>query len=120
MAAVDTPRKMVRLLISDVGGSGGSDYIFDDDEIDGFLGIRGGSVYGASADALRSMAANEAMVSKRITYLGLSTDGPSVAAQLRLTAADFDTKADEEGDIDVIEMDLTPQTDRIMRRGSTF
>lgn len=38
---INTDEGKVRLLISDVGGSTGSDFIFDDDEISAFLAMGG-------------------------------------------------------------------------------
>lgn len=94
---LDTDAGKVRLLISDIGGTGGSgaEFIFDDDEIDTFLSMESGIVYRASAVALRTIAANEAFVSKRIQFLELKTDGPAVAKALRELAAEFDKQADE-------------------------
>lgn len=89
----------VRLLISDVGGTGGTDFIFSDAEIDAFLEIEGG-VLRAAALALRTIAGNETQVSKRIKFLELSTDGPAVAESLRKLAADLDAKADAADDDD--------------------
>jgi len=79
----------VRLLISDVGGADGESFIFTDDEIQTFLNLRLGRVPLAAAMALNAIAANEAQVSKRIKYLELETDGPSVARELRALAAQY-------------------------------
>lgn len=114
-----TDRDSVRLLATDVGGTSGTDFVFSDDEIDGFLTMRSGNIFRAAALALRTLAANEALVSKRIKFLGLETDGPAVAKELRTLAAELDTTADnedaDEGEIDVIEMDTTIFADRQMR-----
>ena len=68
----------VRLLCTDTD-SGRE--IFDDVEIDAFLAIEG-SVFPAAALALETIAANEALVEKRIKLLDLATDGPAVADAL--------------------------------------
>lgn len=96
-----TDAERLRLLISDVGGESGTDYIFDSGEIDTFLEMES-NVYRAAAVALRTLAANEALVQKRIKYLELSTDGSSVAEALRKLAADFDNRADTSDDDDVL------------------
>ena len=54
------------------------------------------------------MATNEAVVSKKIRTEDLSTDGPAVAAQLRLLADEYDArqaKEDEANDaVDAFEI----------------
>lgn len=57
--------------------------IFEDGEIDVFLALNGGEILLAAAQALDTIASNEALVQKRITILGLSTDGPATAKALR-------------------------------------
>jgi hypothetical protein len=69
----------VRLLISDVGDPP----IFTDLDIEAFLAMEGESIKLAAAQALDSIASNEALVSKRIRTLDLQTDGPAVAKSLR-------------------------------------
>jgi hypothetical protein len=111
--------EVVRLLISDVGGETGTDFIFTDEEVEAFLELTG-AVRLAAAEALRAIAGNEAMVSKRITYLELSTDGPAVAKELReladsLTAAHVAgaEEAEDEG-FEIAEMNLDWNTRRAM------
>ena len=70
----------VRLLINDVDGE---NRIFSDDEINVFIEFEGDNLRLAAAQALDAIASNEALVSKRIRTLGLSTDGPAVAKALR-------------------------------------
>lgn len=111
----------IRLLITDVGGQDQDNpqFVFTDPQIDRFYALRGSNVYKAAALALRTMAANEALVSKRIEFLGLKTDGPAVAKELRALAEELDKTAQDEdaieGEIDVIEMDTTVFADREMR-----
>src|SRR5688572_3932453 len=71
--ALTEPNDQVRLLISDVGGESGDDFLFSDNEILTFLSMEGENVYKAAAVALRTIAANEAQVMKRIKILELST-----------------------------------------------
>jgi hypothetical protein len=103
-----TDQELVRLLISDVGGTGGKEFIFSEAEIDGFLQLGEGSPRQAAAEALRAIAGNEAQVSKRIEYLELKTDGPAVAKALRELADSLEERADSETsteeDIEIADM----------------
>ncbi len=100
-------RAQVRLLISDVGGTSGDDYIFNDDEIASFLEMEA-HPYRAAALALRTLAGNEAMLFKRITILELKTDGPAVAKELRELAVSFDKRADDSTTSSDDEMYVVP------------
>lgn len=116
----ETTAGKVRLLISDVGGASGTDYIFEDPEIEGFLALADGSVYGAAAEACRAMAISEVLVQKKIRFLELSTDGPAQARELNTLADRYAAKAEEEaaGDaFDIAEMNAGPFADRTLRRG---
>lgn len=64
-------------------------YYYEDDQLEAFLDIEGGNLKLAAADVLMSFASNEAMVSKKIRTETLQTDGPAVAAELRLQAQAF-------------------------------
>ena len=119
-----TPRGQVRLLISDIDEDAP---IFQDAAIDAFIGLAAGNhVKRAAALALRTMAANETLVQKRIRTLDLSTDGPAQADALRRLADDLEMQADDEevdGAFDWAEWVTNPPTfrDRIyqeaVRRG---
>lgn len=86
----------VRLLISDTDPT---TPIFDDDEISAFLAFEGDDVRLAAAQALDTIASNEALVVKKLrTADGLTTDGPAVAKELRERAAQL--RADAHGDED--------------------
>lgn len=61
-------------------------YYYSDEFLEAFLDIEGGNLKLAAADVLMSFATNEAMVSKKIRTETLQTDGPAVAAELRLQA----------------------------------
>lgn len=84
----------VRLLIADVGGEDGTKFIFSDEEINRFLSMRSGSVFRASATALRTIAGNRVQVAQRILYLGLQTDGPKESTELRKLAGELEDQAD--------------------------
>jgi hypothetical protein len=95
-----TDKDRVRLLTSDVGGDSNTDFIFTDDEVNTFIALEP-NLYRAAALALRTMAANEALVHKRIRFLELSTDGPAVAKELRATATELEGRANESETYDV-------------------
>jgi len=84
-------QRQVRLLISDTDAT---NRFFSTLEIDDFLSMNSSSVRRAAAQALDTMAANEAMVSKKIRTQDLSTDGPAVAEALRKLAAELRRQAD--------------------------
>lgn len=69
--------------------------IFSDAEIEAFLAMEG-SVNLASAAAMETIAANEALVQKRIKVLDLETDGASTAKAL-LDVAKRLREADSQG-----------------------
>jgi hypothetical protein len=94
---VSTDEGKLRLKISDVGGTSGNDFIFEDNEIEAFLEMASGSIALGAAAALRAIASNEAQVSKRIKFLELSTDGPAVAKELRELADKYEEEAEESG-----------------------
>ena len=72
----------VRLLISDVSDTP----VFTDAEIASFI-TRESSPKRAAARALLTIAANEALLAKKITTQDLTTDGPATAEALRKLAA---------------------------------
>lgn len=100
---ISTEVGKVRLLISDVGGADGESFLFSDQEIQAFLDLRG-TIHLAAAAALRSIAGNEAQVSKRITFLELKTNGPAVSKELRDLAKDYETTEDDEADFGVARL----------------
>lgn len=69
-------------------------YRMDDDILKGYLAVAGGDkkLYGASALALRAMAANEILIGKYIKTEDLSTDGAKVGDALRLLAREYESK----------------------------
>ena len=68
----------VRLLIPDRVTPG---HVFEDEEITAYLAMEG-SVKGATAQALETIAADQAMVLKVMRLLDLQTDGARVAEAL--------------------------------------
>ncbi|RCG31982.1 hypothetical protein DQ384_05420 [Sphaerisporangium album] len=97
----------VRLLIPDVDTE---NMFFIDPAIEAFLRMSGGNVRLATAQALDVIASSEAMISKKLTIDGRSTDGPAVAAELRARATELRRQVDAgEGDdtigFDVLDFD---------------
>lgn len=103
MPIISSEKDQVRLLISDTGGSDNESFLFSDDEINTFLALRE-TINTAAALALRTIAGNEAQVSKRITFLDLKTDGPAVAKELRALATALEAAEDDDIDFDIAEM----------------
>jgi len=99
----------VRLLINDVDET---NKVFTDAEITAFLALEGGVVKLAAAQALDTIADNEALASKVIKTQDLSTDGAKVAESLRKRAATLRQQAvddDElEGFFEIIDFDPDP------------
>lgn len=83
----------VRLLISDTNDA---DPVFNDQEIDVFLELSGGSIRLAAALGLETIAGNEILVQKRIRNLDLQTDGPAEAKELRALAERWRKDHEEE------------------------
>lgn len=80
----------IRLIISDKDEQ---HVIFQDEELQAYLDMTG-DVRRAAADALESMASNQAMVLKVIRTLNLSTDGAATARALREHAKNLREQAD--------------------------
>lgn len=85
-----TPAGQVRLLINDTVEASP---VFTDDEITAFLAMESDSVKLAAAQALDTIADDEALTSKVITSQDLRTDGASVAVALRERAKQLRTQA---------------------------
>lgn len=78
-----TAAGQVRLLINDVNEAA---QVFSDPEIAAFLALEGNNVKLAAAQALDTIADDEALTSKAIRSQDLATDGAKVAAILRARA----------------------------------
>jgi hypothetical protein len=97
-------QRTVRLLINDTDPG---NRFFSTVEIDLLLTLNANSVRRAAAQALDTIAANEALVSKKIRTQDLQTDGPAVAASLRAQATELRRQADEgEGDADTTGFEI--------------
>lgn len=69
--ALPEPTARVRLLIADTDADTA---IFQDEEIDVFLDLSDGDVYGAAAGALEAILADKARLAKRVKVGGYETD----------------------------------------------
>jgi len=103
------PIGMVRLLANDTTDA--EDTLFSDDEIAAFLQMEAGVVKRAAAQAIDTIADNEALLSKAIRTQDLETDGPKVADALRKRAAALraqadteEAKADDAGFFDIVPL----------------
>ena len=91
---VTTPLGRVRLLINDTS----DDPVFADTDVAAFLEMEDGHVKRAAAQALDTIADDEALTSKAIRTQDLATDGPKVAESLRKRAAALRAQADKADD----------------------
>lgn len=114
---VSTSAGKVRLLCND---NDEATHLFEDAEIDTFLELEDG-VLRAAALACLTIAGNENLISKKVTFLagaGIQTDGPAVAKELRAQAADLVARADkteledDEDAIDIAEFGFEPFSQR--------
>lgn len=83
----------LRLLIPDRDVTA---LVYSDADLEGFLALEGGVIKRATAAALETIAADEALVSKVIKTQDLSTDGTRVAEALMKRAARLREQADED------------------------
>ncbi len=91
----------VRLLVRDTNTS---DHFFTDAEIDAFLTLGDNDVRLAAAEALDTIATDEALVLKVVRILHLQTDGAKLAATLFTRAERLRDSVDETGEFDYAEM----------------
>lgn len=87
-----TPADQVRFLVNDPKLDTGSP-VFSDDEIDAYLAIEGGNVKLAAAQAIDTIADNEALTLKYIQDHQLTLDGAKVADSLRKRASSLRDQA---------------------------
>lgn len=99
----------VRLLIMDVDVNNET---FSDAEIAAFLAMEGDDVRLAAAQALDTIAINEALVLKVIRNMNLSTDGAKLATTLMERAEKLRDRVDESGDLDYAETIWNDWVDR--------
>lgn len=95
----------VRLLLNDVESSTA---VFNDEEIEAFLALEGGSVKLAAAQAIDTNADNEVLASKVLRTQDLQTDGAKLSEALRARAKalraqhEAETDSEDEGFFEVI------------------
>jgi hypothetical protein len=101
--AYDTPLGQLRALVSQTEQyvdpaepDAEADYLMSDGLLQSYLVINHDKLYGAAADALLALAANEALVSKKIRTEDLSTDGSVIANSLRQIAGEYRTRQKED------------------------
>lgn len=92
-----TPAELVRFLVNDPLLGDGTP-VFSVDEIDGYLALEGGNVKRAAAQAIDTIADNEALASKVLKDHSLTTDGAKIADALRKRAATLRAQADAEAE----------------------
>lgn len=112
---IETDVGKVRLLISDIGGKDGSSFIFEDNEIETFLSLSEGALRFAAAEALRTIAGNEIMVMKAITFLDLKTEGPKVGEALIKAAEKLEEREESNATMDFASMDVDAFSHRTLR-----
>jgi hypothetical protein len=106
-----TNRGLVRLLISDVDVA---NPLFQDADVDAYLGLASQSVKRAAATALETIASSESLLRQKIKLVDLMLDGPAVATSLREHAKNLRAEAEDEeswtdgGAFDIAEMPIGP------------
>lgn len=114
---------LVRVLLPDVeqykdpqNPTADASYMFEDWQLTAFLTLNGDKVKAAAADAIDTLATNEAMISKKIRTEDLQTDGPAVANAMRLHATALraaQRREDDDADaLDAFEIIPYTQTPR--------
>lgn len=93
-----TPNDLVRFLVNDVRLEEVTGNVFTDLEIDGYLELENGNVKRAAAQAIDTIADNEALASKVYRSQDIGTDGAKIADALRKRAAALRAQADREDD----------------------
>lgn len=93
-----TPIGMCRLLCTDtnVDGVNGESTVFADEEYQAFLTLYDNEIRLSAAQALDTMAANRALVDKKIRLLDIQLDGPAVAKELMLLAKELRRQVQED------------------------
>lgn len=106
---LDTAIGQVRLLITDTSEER---LIFSDAEIAAFLSLEGQDVRYSAAQALDTIASQQALLLKVIERLDLKTDGAKLAAELRARAKSLREQSDasvgEDADFDWAEQVYSP------------
>lgn len=88
-----TPRDVARLIVRDTDPD---NPFFEDEEWDAYLALESGDVRYAAADALETIASNQAMVLRITQVFDLKVDGVAAAKVLQAQAASLRQQADNE------------------------
>ena len=96
----DTPVGIVRVLLGDtdaenVSGGSGEYMWYSDGEIVALLSAFGENPLRAAAQALRGVAASQALLLKKWSADDLTVDGPAITRALKDLARDLDARADD-------------------------
>jgi len=95
----------VRLLLNDTDDT---DEVFTDGELQAFLDLEG-SIKLAAAQALDTIADNEALASKVVTSQDVKIDGARLADSLRKRAETLRSQADDpSGGFEIVDFEYTP------------
>ena len=86
--ATPTQIAQVRVLSGDIVDP--DNPVLTDDQLNTILGAVSDNVLAATANALRTVAVNEALLFKKVRIEGLETDGPALAEVLLKAAKQFD------------------------------
>ena len=95
----------VRLLLNDTNDT---DEVFTDGELQAFLDLEG-SIKLAAAQALDTIADNEALASKVLTSTDVKIDGARLADSLRKRAETLRSQADDpSGGFEIVDFEYVP------------
>lgn len=104
---VTTDRGKVRFLTRDITSvsspTKGTDYVFDDAEIDEALSMNSDDVWAAAADACRALAADEILGSIRINLSGFTLDRSKVSDYWSNLADKYEKKSKEGGLVEFVD-----------------
>lgn len=98
-------RDMVRLIVGDVRPDSP---LFQDEEINAFLGLENQDVRYAAAMALDRIASSQAMLLQSIELLDIKADAMQLAQVLRDHATALRCESDTEPAFDIAEQAFTP------------
>jgi len=97
----------VRLLVRDIttvsSPTKGTDYVFDDAEIDELLSMNSDDIWAAAADACRSLASDEILGSIRINLSGFTIDRSKVSDYWSNMADKYEKKSREGGLVEFVD-----------------
>lgn len=99
-------RDLVRFLVTDTKPDG---KLFEDEELDALLALEAGDVRYAAAQALDTVATNQALLLRSIQTLDIQTDPRAYATILQENAARLRKLSDSEASIDWAEVVTSPE-----------